>query len=183
MASVRSGRNRGGEPMPRFLHTSWQTSSGVLIHGGRTKKYSKKAKQGSASVVEIFDPFTELWHQKKVTGKTPAHGMYAAASASLNDDLFTFGGYDGRKFHNLLHRLKYASRWFELCPQNENDESPMAKIGAGMVVYDDNLAVFGGYGIPHGPTQPGSSFVRDTKRNDGRGWTNEFHVYNLENGM
>ena len=183
MASVRSGRNRGGEPMPRFLHTSWQTSSGVLVHGGRTKKYSKKAKQGSASVVEIFDPFTELWQQKKVTGKTPAHGVYAAASASLNDDLFTFGGYDGRRFYNSLHRLKYASRWFEQCSQNENDESPMAKVGAGMIAYDDNLAVFGGYGIPHGPIQSGSSFVRDTKRDDGRGWTNEFHVYNLEKGM
>ena len=59
----------------------------------------------------------------------------------------------------------------------------MAKDGAGMVAFSDNLAVFGGYGIPHGPTQPGSSFIGDTGYTDGGGWTNELHVYNLKDGM
>ena len=125
----------------------------------------------------MFDMYTEVWQQKAVTGEAPAPGVYSAASASVDDDLFTFGGVDGRRYYNSLHRLKHATQWFELCPQNGRAESPMAKSGAGMVAFGNNLAVVGGYGKPHGPTQPGSSFIRNTGRTDGVGWTNEFHVY------
>ena len=126
---------------------------------------------------------TEVWQQKAVTGEAPAPGVYSAASASVDDDLFTFGGVDGSRCYNSLHRLKHATQWFELCPQSGRAESPMAKSGAGMVAFGNNLAVVGGYGIPHGPSQPGLSFIRNTGRTDGVGWTNEFHVYNLKDGM
>lgn len=183
MAGIRSLLSRRYEPMPRFLHTSWQTGSEVLVHGGRTKKYSKKAKQRVASVVEVFHPYAEFWQQKEVTGETPVLGMYSAASATLDDDLFTFGGYDGKgSFYNSLHMLKHSSQWCELCPRNEREGSPMAKVGAKMVAFGDSLAVLGGYGIPHSPIQPGSSFIKDTSRPDGRGWTNEFHIYDLGDG-
>ena len=174
---------RYDEPMPRICHTSCQTGSKALVHGGRTKDYSEKTKQRLSSVVESFDAYTELWEQKEVTGEAPAPGVYSAASASVDDDLFTFGGWDGSRRYNTLHRLKGTSQWIELCPQNKSPESPMAKGGAGMVAFSDNLAVVGGSGIPHGPTQPGSSFIKDARYTDGRGWTNEFHIYNLKDGM
>ena len=172
---------RRQEPMPRIWHTSWQAGSKVLVQGGLTHDLSEKNKRQLSSIVDSFDLYTELWQQKEVTGEAPPLGVYAAASASVDDDLFTFGGYDGSELCNTLHRLKDGSQWIELCPQNRSPESPMAKSTAGMVAFRGNLALFGGYGIPHGPTQPGSSFIKNA--NSTIGWTNEFHIYDLQNGM
>ena len=96
----------------------------------------------------------------------------------------SFGGFDGRgpdgsEFYNALHKLKGGSQWIEVCRHNRKAGFPMAKYGAMMVAYGDNLAVFGGYGIPHRPIQPGSSFESFV---DGEGWTNEFHIYNVKEG-
>ena len=57
----------------------------------------------------------------------------------------------------------------------------MPKRGCGMISFGDSLGVFGGYGIPRGPTEP-QSFINDTGSTDGRGWTNEFHIYHLKEG-
>ena len=58
----------------------------------------------------------------------------------------------------------------------------MPKIRAGLVAFGDKLGLFGGYGLPSGPTQPGSSFIKNKRFSDVDGWTNEFHVYNLKEG-
>ena len=55
----------------------------------------------------------------------------------------------------------------------------MPKAGCGMISFRNSLGVFGGFGIPRGPTEP-HSLMRYT---DGSGWTNEFHIYNLSEGM
>ena len=55
----------------------------------------------------------------------------------------------------------------------------MRKAGCGMVSYDDQLILFGGYGTPSGPTQPGAEFVEHT---GGAGWTNELHMFNVQKG-
>ena len=180
MAGILSLFGRRHEPMPRILHTAYQTGSKTLVHGGLTRDFSENTKRRLACVVEVFDGYTEVWQQKEVTGEAPAPGVHGTASASVGDDMFTFSGYDGSRWYNALHVLKRAAQWIELCPQNDRAESPMAKDGAGMVAFGNNLAVFGGYGLPHGPTQPGSSFI---KHAGDRGWTNEFHIYNLEDGM
>ena len=169
--------------MPRIWHTAEQTGSKTLVHSGWTEDYSENAKRRLASVVEVFDGYAELWQREEVTGEPPASGVYAAASASIDNDLFTFGGYDDIKWYNSLHKLKNGSQWIELSHQNRRPESPMAKFDAGMIVQGDNLSVFGGYGIPHGPTQPGSSFIQHTRFTDGAGWTNEFHIYSLKDGI
>ena len=112
-------------------------------------------------------------------GDAPSPGTYAAANASINDDLFTFGGFDGRNYLNTLHRLDTKTwRWCQLSPTNA-DGAPMPKASGGMMHFRDNLVVFGGYGIPRGPTEP-RSFMKSTS---GRGWTNEFHIYHLKEGM
>ena len=181
MAGILSLFGRRHEPMPRIWHTACQTGSKTLVHGGRTRDFSKNTKRRLARVVEVFDGYTEVWQQKAVTGKAPAPGVYLVASASVDDDLFTFGGFDSSRRYNTLHVLKRATQWIELCPQNGRFESPMAKSGAGMAAFGNNLAVFGGYGVPHGPTQRGSSFIKSAG-GDG-GWTNEFHIYIIEDGM
>ena len=186
MAGIRSllvGFGGRYEPTPRFRHTSSRTRSKVLVHGGVTKDFSEETKRRLPLEVEVFDPYAEVWQKKKVNGEAPSPGVYTVASASVDDDLFTFGGYDGSTWYNSLHLLKDVSQWFTLCPQTKEAGSPMPKRGAQMVAFGDNLAVFGGHGIPHGPIQPGLSFIRDTRYSDGRGWTNEFHTYNRIDGM
>lgn len=59
----------------------------------------------------------------------------------------------------------------------------MAKSGAKMVVFGANLAVFGRNGIPHSPTQPGSSLSGILDFLSGVRWINEFHIYNHKDRM
>ena len=42
--------------------------------------------------------------------------------------------------------------------------------------------LFGGYGIPSDPIQPGAEFVKSSRFTDGRGWTNELHTFDLIKG-
>ena len=56
----------------------------------------------------------------------------------------------------------------------------MKKEGSGMAAFSDCLGVFGGFGTPQGPTQPGS-FIKSSGSSEG--WTNEFHVYHLKTGL
>ena len=170
------------EPLPRLFHISCRVGSKVVVQGGRTKDFSEKSRQQLTSVVEIFDPYSELWEQRQVTGDAPSHGTYAAASASLlHDDLFSFGGYDGRRWFNIVQRLDTEKLcWSQVSPQNAGG-APMPKSGCGMIAFGNSLGVFGGFGVPRGPTEP-QSFIKNTRSTDGRGWTNEFHIYNLSEG-
>ena len=186
MAALLSLFGRGSttakyEPLPRAWHVSQSVGSKVLVRGGRTKDFSEKSRQHLSSVVELFDPYSELWEQNQVKGETPSPGTRAEASASINNDLFTFGGYDGNgKYNNVLRKLDTKTwRWYQLSPQNA-EGAPMPKYCCGMVGFGDNLGVFGGYGFPSGSSQPGS-FIKNTNYTDG--WTNEFHLYNLTDGM
>ena len=169
------------EPLPRYGHISCRVGSKVVVQGGRTKDFSEKSRQHLSSVVEIFDPYSKLWEQRQVTGDAPSPGTYGAASASLHNDLFSFGGFDGRQWFNTVHRLDTEkSCWSQVSPQNA-DGAPMPKSGCGTIAFGNSLGVFGGHGVPQGTTQP-QSFIKDARFTDGRGWTNEFHIYNLSEG-
>ena len=169
------------EPLPRFCHISCRVGRKVVVQGGLTKDFSEKSRRHFSSVVEIFDPYSESWEQRPVTGDAPSPGTYGAASASLHDDLFSFGGSDGSQRFNTLRRLDTEKLcWSQVSPQNA-DGAPMPKFGCGIIALGSGLGVFGGYGVPRGPTEP-QSFIQSTKFTDGRGWTNEFHIYNLSQG-
>ena len=175
-----TGSSSNYEPLPRFFHNSSRVGSKVVVQGGLTKDFSEKSRRHLSSVVEIFDPYSESWEQRPVTGDAPSPGTYGVASASLHDDLFSFGGYDGSHFFNTLRRLNTEKLLSQVSPQNA-DGAPMPKFGCGMIALGSGLGVFGGYGVPRGPTEP-RSFIKDTRFTDGRGWTNEFHIYNLSQG-
>ena len=170
------------EPLPRLYHISGRVGSKVVVQGGRTKDFSEESKQHLSSVVEIFDPYSESWEQRQVEGNAPSPGTYIAASVSLHDGLFSFGGWDGRDlFFNTVHRLDTKTWcWSQVSPQTA-DGAPMRKGGCRMIVFRNSLVLFGGYGVPQGPTEP-QSFIKNTFVTDGRGWTNEFHTYNLSEG-
>ena len=180
-----SRKHKNYEPMPRFCHISAQVAKKIAVYSGRTADDSVENRKSLQSIVELYDPHTEKWEAKRCTGEAPVPGLYAAAGASSSDALYTYGGVDGDgKFVNSLHQLSANTfRWSELSRPNKGGVSPIAKSGAGMAVCGDMLAVLGGYGIPHGPTQrAGSSFIKHTSESDGRGWTNEFHIYHLNEG-
>ena len=177
-----SGSAAKYEPLPRFDHVSQSVGSKVVVQGGRTKDFSEKTQQHLTSVVETLDPYSELWEQRQVEGDAPSPGTYDGASTSINDDLYMFGGYDGRNFFNTLHKLDTKTwHWCQLSPQNA-EGAPMPKAGCGMIPIKDSLVVFGGYGRPRGPAEPGS-FMKDTRYTDGRGWTNKLHIYHLKEGV
>ena len=173
-----TGSSSNYEPLPRFFHNSSRVGSKVVVQGGLTKDFSEKSRRHFSSVVEIFDPYSESWEQRPVTGDAPPPGTYSAASASLHDDLFSFGGSDDSQFFNTLCRLDTEKLcWSQVSPQNA-DGAPMPKWGCGMIAFGSGLGVFG---VPRGPTEP-QSFIKNTRFTDGRGWTNEFHIYNLSQG-
>lgn len=170
------------EPLPRFSHVSQSLSSKVIVQGGLTKDFSEKTKQRLTSVIEILDPYSELWEQRKVEGNAPSPGTYDSASTSMNDDLYTFGGYKDGNLFNTLHKLDTKTwRWCQLSPQNA-EGAPLPKLGCGITSFEDSLVVFGGYGIPRGPEEPGT-FMENTSFTDGTGWTNELHIYHLKEGV
>ena len=116
-------------------------------------------------------------------------GLYEGVCTTVSESLYHFGGWDGHSNtthftvstvlhlsgHKFIHRHLAISR----CQRSN----------CGMVTYHEeadgvtSLAVFAGLWKPITPTQPGSSFVKSTAFTDGRGWTNELHLFNLTNGM
>ena len=183
MASPLFGRTKLHRPFPRFSHGAAAVGGRCYLWGGCVQDFTESGRRELASTVEIFDPHLETWEEHHTTG-VPPPGLYSGACTSLLDSLYWFGGNDGISFYNSLHRLDPTTlKWREIQPLNQAD-GPMRKIGCGMVsFFQDQLAVFGGYGIPTGPTQPGAMFTKDTRYTDGRGWSNELYVFNITEGM
>lgn len=135
-----------------------------------------KVKESVASSIHSFDPLSESWENASCSGPSPP-GLYDCACASVDQNLYVYGGKVGLNYGSSLHQLDTRSWNWKLL----SSIGPMRKGGCGMVAYSDQLVLFGGYGIPSGPTQPGSEFVK-SKYSDSGGWTNELHVFDLKEG-
>ena len=186
MASILSslfGQTKLYEPSPRFSHRAAPVGGRYYLWGGRVQDFSESGRRRLASTIEIFDPYLETWEKHPTTG-VPPPGLCGGACTSPLDSMYWFGVWDGSSYYNSLHRLDPTTlEWRELQPLNQAD-GPMRKRGCGMVPFlQDNLAMFGGYGIPTGRTQPGATFTKDTNHTDGGGWSNELHVFNIKEGM
>ena len=173
------------QPAPRFHQTAAQVGHKTFLWGGVTEDFFTTGLK--TLEIETFDTFSETWTKKTVTG-VPPPGLCSGGFAVAAETLYHFGGNAGYSPYSSLHSLNTVTlEWRELQSKNPTDQ-PMPKIGHGMVTYHEetvgvtNLAIFAGYAKPKTPTQPGSTFIRNTKRT-GWGWTNEFHLFNLTNGM
>ena len=145
--------------------------------GGRTKDFDKE-KDVLSRYILCWNPVLECWQHKECGGLSPPV-FYQGACASIAHHFYFYGGKNGSTWHDSLYQLNTKSlKWQQLSPAG-----PMKKDGCRMVAYKNQLVLFGGYGIPSGPTQPGAEFVRDTSYTDGRGWTNELHSYDPETGV
>ena len=139
---------------------------------------SKVSLKDHTSTVFTFDSYLETWSHLNAEG-TPPSGLYGCAYASAGHYLYTFGGGDSdNKYTGSLHQLDTrTSMWTELAK-----DGPMKKTSSAMVVYKNQLILFGGDGIPSDPIQPGSEFKANRKATCGRGLTNEMHLFDLKEG-
>ena len=167
------------EPSPRVAHYDCSISDNIYVWFGLMEDSSTTARSELSRQVEVYDCYSKTWVQRKTTG-TPPPGLVDGACTSISNKLYTYGG-GGSPYSGTLSQLDTSTMEWKLLT---SDIGPMKKRGAGMItVNDEQLAVLGGYGIPTSPIQPGSSFVRDSSRSDGSGYTNEFHIFNISNGM
>ena len=166
------------EPSPRWGHFSAPVEGQVYLYGGSTKDFTKE-KSKLSSTVHVFDSYVESWKEARTKGPSP-EGLCVGACASSGHYIYVYGGGDGKDYSGSLHQLDTATlSWSQLATAGHG---PMRKERCGLVTYGDQLVLFGGYGLPSGPTQPGAEFVKDTSYTDGSGWSNELHSFNLNRG-
>ena len=144
--------------------------------GGRTKDFLQEKSELTSSV-HSFDPFLEFWVKNKFGG-VPPPGLCNGACTSAGHHVYQYGGSDRSRFQSSLHQLDTRScTWKQL-----SSAGPMRKRACGMIAHDSKLVLFGGYGFPSGPIQPGAEFIKNRNITDGRGWTNEVHTFDLKEG-
>ena len=182
MASIISDVFKPYEPSRRFNHCAAQVGGRCFFWGGHVPDFSASGRKKLASTVEIFDPYLEIWEQQATSG-VPPPGLEGGVCVPISDLLYSFGGEDGTFLYDSLHTLNTTTLEWKLQVLKKGD-GPMKKIGCGMAMCrnPDRLALFGGYGIPTSPTQPGATFIKNTSYTDGRGWSNELHIFNIKEG-
>ena len=101
----------------------------------------------------------------------------------VGSNLYYFGGHDGKKYFSSVHELQLSNlEWNEIM-QSNTAEGPLLKGGCGMVAYQQQLAVIGGYGrAPTGSLQAGAEFIKNINY-PGKGWNNEFHLFSIREGV
>ena len=184
IATLFSAHHRGwgsftmeGEPSPRWGHHSALVEEKFCVWGGRTKDFLQEKSELESSV-HCFDPLLEFWDESSSGVPSPVL-LYPGACASAGHHVYLYGGHDRSRLQSSLHQLDTRSwTWKQL----SSACGPMRKQGCGMVAHDSKLVLFGGYGIPSGPTQPGAEFIKDSRFTGGAGWTNEVHTFDLKEG-
>lgn len=161
------------EPVARWGHFSATVGGRYYVWGGHTENFS--AADETFKTIHCFDPFLESWTVHECNGAYPP-GIYDGACASEGHHLYVYGGTDGSRCYNSLHQLDTRSwTWKEL-----SSTGPIRKTGSGMVVYDNQLVLFGGCGY----SISGAEYVARDGSSDGKSpvWTNELHTFDLKKG-
>ncbi len=153
----------------------------TYLWGGINKDLieAKTSLQEFTASVYTFDPYLETWATLNPGGSPPS-GTRDGACATAGHHLYTYGGMDiaAGGYDGSLHCLDTRTlMWSKLA-----STGPMKKQGCSMIAYEDHLLLFGGYGVPSGPTQPGSEFVLNDDVTDGSGCTNELHTFDIRKG-
>ena len=138
-------------------------------------------KDRRSTSINVFDSYTETWSHHNTTGALPS-GMCDGACTSIGTDIYTFGGSNGSTRFNDLRKFDSTNNvWTEIRCKNDEAHTPMKKTNSRLVsVNEKTLALFAGYGVGH--TDCNSRFIKSSAFSDGRGWTNEFHLFDIEEG-
>ena len=187
------------EPAARFQHSGAVASDGKFYsYGGRfghikpgsscyKAKDELRRRETSSSVVRTtinrFDAATERWHCLPTSGNPPP-GRIGVACAVIGTKFYVFGGRSRNRLFSTLSELDLDTMmWKELEPLSPPENTPMAKMGAAMLSFDNRyLIVYGGYGAP--AATPGRVQGVEYVSDPGKGvWTNEMHCFDLKAGM
>ncbi len=125
----------------------------------------------------VYECSIEQWDSKPTTG--PAHpALGGGCSVCVGRFLYTFGGRDVSTYFNDLSKLDLDTlQWSTV---QTTGSQPIRKWGSILVSVDERtLCSIGGYGI--GPIQPGPTFTKSI-REDESGWTNEIHLFDVQDG-
>ena len=174
-------------PSPRFWHFSQLVEGNVYIGGGNIRKINdEKDRACLLKTIEQFNVEERTWRHRETKGDHHP-GLTGVACASFGKYLFAYGGNNGEDLNGVLSQLDLDTfMWSRLSP--ETAEGPMKKDASGMVHFgEDSLAVVCGYADPRdlskrhgGSSDQKSTFIaRNGSPNDGGGWTNEMHVFNI----
>ena len=168
------------EPKPRSSHYAAAVEGQCFIFAGRTEDI-ETIKEELSSTIEVFDQYLEQWRALKTTGSPPKGLINGGCCVSPSGDLYTYGGSQDKSVRRGgLYKLKLSLEWSQLSAESDLN-GPMRKTGFGMVWFcKKKIAIIGGLGLPLGPLQPGSSFVKIRNATDGRGHTNEIHIFDIE---
>lgn len=177
-------------PSARAGHFACVVKDQIYVISGYMKQESKY--ETTSFFIEIYDPHSETWYQRRATG-TPPPGFYNGACASLNGKIYTYGGYarpssaGAGAFSDTLSELDTKTLiWKNLTSNVDPNLSPMKKRAAGLVRFGrDKLALIGGYGIRKEPQTDSKSsfFFNKTQGDEDYGWTNEFHTFDIRTGI
>lgn len=167
------------EPYPRSLHLSTVVEGQTYLWGGVNRDLLEKkvSLKEFRSTVSAFNHYLETWTPLRPEGSPPS-GTQCGACTSAGHNLYTYGGWNG-DFDGCLNCLDTkALKWTKLA-----SNGPMKKQSCGMIAFNDQLLLFGGYGVHSGhDIQPGSDFVLNGEFLDSRGWSNELHLFDLQKG-
>ncbi|KAL8056978.1 hypothetical protein ABFX02_04G153600 [Erythranthe guttata] len=132
-------REVSGGPGVRWGHTCNAIRGGKLLYvfGG----YGKD--QCQTNQLHIFDTVNMLWSEPSVKG-TPPTPRDSHSCTTVGDNLFVFGGTDGRKPLNDLHILDTSSNTWIL-PSVRGD-GPEPREGHSAALIGKRLFIFGGCG-------------------------------------
>ena len=132
------------------------------------------------TTINSYNSFNETWSLFHAGGSPPL-GIYYGASTSLSNNFYCFGGFNGPDYQGSLHKWDSSTMSWNQLKEHEN-KGPIKKAACAMISHNEEIVLFGGRGIPTGPIQPGSKFIVNNRFTDGRGWTNELHSFNLQEG-
>ncbi|KAG8388718.1 hypothetical protein BUALT_Bualt02G0154500 [Buddleja alternifolia] len=129
----------GGGPGVRWGHTCNAIRGGKLLYvfGG----YGKD--QCQTNLVHVFDTVNMLWSEPVMKGKPPTP-RDSHSCTTVGDNLFVFGGTDGRRPLNDLHILDTSSNTWILPSVRGN--GPEAREGHSAALIGKRLFIFGGSG-------------------------------------
>lgn len=176
------------EPPARWGHVAAIHDDKLYIWGGYIKSMSENIRKD----VYIFDHQSKKWTKQTIKSGFPSiyySCAYANADADANDKsqfVYIFGGcginVDERS--NALCCLDLENMTWTEC-KNTGD-TPGCKSGAGMVVWNGQLVLFGGYGYRRINPPLGddvTSFSVDPEfQQIGLGWTSDLHFYDVSKG-
>lgn len=162
------------EPSPRWGHISAPVDGKLYVWGGHTKKFSSQAKRKLASTLHVFNPIMESWKDQSTTG-VPPPGLFGGACASAGDCLYVYGGSDGPYYYSSLHKLDTKTSVWSLLAS----DGPIRMVGGRMIEHNNNLLLFGGYGVP---SESGAEFVKNSHLDSGIGWSNKLYAFDLKKG-